>query len=361
MEVLVVVKSIARQIFWKNKKVLITGHTGFKGAWLTFWLNHLGAKITGVALEPYTQPNLFNLLRIDSICDSHILDIRNYEQLEEIVKTSSPEIVFHLAAQPLVRTSYDQPLETFTTNIIGTANILNAIRFSDSTKVGIMITTDKVYKNNEWRWQYRETDQLGGYDPYSCSKAAAELVIDGYTNSFLEGQGIAISSARAGNIIGGGDWSLDRLIPDAVRAWSSEKNTLEIRRPNATRPWQHVLEPLSGYMKLAELTWESPSISGAYNFGPLTNSNATVKEIIELARKHYGRGEIAIIEDYSGPHEAANLELDISKAISTLSWRPKFTLSQAVNLSMNWYRAFFKGEPAENLCINDIELFEKEI
>ena len=267
--------------FWRGKRVLLTGHTGFKGSWLALWLKRLGAKVTGIAIEPNTSPSLFELGDIQEGMISHYCDIRNLTKLQILIESVQPEIVFHLAAQPLVRASYKDPLDTFSTNIIGTANILDSLRKVESCKVAVMVTTDKVYRNKEWLYPYRESDALGGYDPYSASKAASEIVISSYRDSFLAQQGLAVGSARAGNVIGGGDWSQDRLIPDAVRAWQAGV-ALEIRNPKATRPWQHVLEPLAGYLTLAYKLWNQPELVGAYNFGPQPHEVASVRTVIEL-------------------------------------------------------------------------------
>ena len=349
---------VPKESFWKEKQVLITGHTGFKGSWLSIWLNKLGANVTGIALAPDTNPNLFQSGNINELIDSHIIDIRDSEELDRAIVKIDPEIVFHLAAQPLVRKSYDQPLITHNTNIIGTANILNSLRDCKNFRVGIMITTDKVYKNKEWKWPYKETDELGGYDPYSSSKAAAEIIIDSFKSSFFNHKNIAISSARAGNIVGGGDWSMDRLIPDAIRAWVQEKDVLEIRSPDAIRPWQHVLEPLFGYIQLAESSWADHSLAGSYNFGPNVSEVATVSDIISLARESFGKGEIKFLQNYTGPHEAINLQLDITKAESILSWSPKLNLAKTIDLTMEWYKKFYSGSNAVDLCIEDINSFE---
>ncbi|MFY8051770.1 MAG: CDP-glucose 4,6-dehydratase, partial [Armatimonadaceae bacterium] len=261
--------------FWNGKRVVITGHTGFKGSWLTLWLSQLGAKVTGIALEPCTTPSIFNEANIAECCDHHVCDIRDAAKTASLIKAANPEIIFHLAAQPLVRLSYREPLETFASNVMGTANVLNALRECPDCRTAVMITTDKVYHNREWAWPYREDDTLGGHDPYSASKAACEIVINSFRQSFLNDAGVAVASVRAGNVIGGGDWSEDRLIPDAVRAWTSGQ-TLSIRRPDSVRPWQHVLEPLRGYIELAEKLHETPSLAGAYNFGPRTHMAATV-------------------------------------------------------------------------------------
>ena len=284
-----VVTTTSRQLsanFWRGKRVLLTGHTGFKGSWLALWLQRLGAQVTGIALPPNTTPNLFDLARIAGGVTNHFCDIRDPLALAKIIRHADPEIDFHLAAQPLVRTSYRDPLATYASNIMGTAHVLDALRGLEGAKVAVMVTTDKVYRNQEWHYPYRETDELGGHDPYSASKAASEIVIASYRSAYLAEQGVAVASARAGNVIGGGDWSTDRLIPDAVRAWQTAR-PLEVRRPQATRPWQHVLEPLATYLALAQTLWQQPVLAGAYNFGPHTQQAATVREVIEQARSAF--------------------------------------------------------------------------
>ncbi|MBC7618723.1 MAG: CDP-glucose 4,6-dehydratase, partial [Candidatus Saccharibacteria bacterium] len=276
------VPSLVDVDFWRGKRVLITGHTGFKGAWLAFWLQRLGANVTGIALPAATQPSLFALLGEKPWMNSHHGDIRDATSLKAAVHSARPEIVFHLAAQALVRASYQQPLDTFATNVMGTANLLEALRDLPSVRVAVMVTTDKVYQNREWLYPYREDDALGGHDPYSASKAASELVIASYRSSYLESAGLAVASVRAGNVIGGGDWSADRLIPDAVRAWQA-KQPLVIRNPHATRPWQHVLEPLAGYLALACQLWAKPALAGAYNMGPSPHAASSVENVINLA------------------------------------------------------------------------------
>ena len=343
-----------RQIdFWRGKRVLLTGHTGFKGGWLTLWLNQLGAIVTGISLMPSTTPNLFNLANIKEICENHICDIRNAKELTSLIKSAQPEVIFHLAAQPLVRKSYREPIDTFSTNVMGTANLLDALRGLESVKVVVMVTTDKVYRNNEWHWPYREDDALGGFDPYSASKAASEIVIASFRDAFLSEQGVAVASARAGNVIGGGDWSQDRLIPDAVRAWQ-EGVTLEIRMPHSIRPWQHVLEPIAGYLTLAEKLRYQPLLAGAYNFGPYTYELATVKEMVELARIAYGKGEIRFGDDNEGLHEAGRLALETSKAQFDLGVHPKWTLAETVKRTMTWYLAQHSGADARKLCLAEI-------
>ncbi len=343
--------------FWNGRRVLITGHTGFKGAWLTLWLSRMGAEVTGISLPPDTIPNLFELADLAVLCDSRCCDIRDGSALATHIKDADPEVVFHLAAQPLVRASYRKPLDTFAVNIMGTANFLDSLRHVNASRVAVMITTDKVYRNNEQPWPYREDDALGGHDPYSASKAASEIVIDSYRKSYFTEQELAVASARAGNVIGGGDWSEDRLIPDAVRVWQTDK-TLSVRRPDAVRPWQHVLEPLAGYCVLAQQLWSDAKLTGAYNFGPLTHEAAGVREVIELARSAYGSGEVQYGETVDGPHEAGRLVLETAKARELLAVQPRFSLAEAVQRTMKWYRSQHSGADARNLCEQDIAAYE---
>jgi CDP-glucose 4,6-dehydratase len=346
--------------FWRGKRVLITGHTGFKGAWLAFWLQRLGAEVTGIALPAATKPSLFGLLAEESWMHSHEADIRDATLLKTLVRAAHPEIVFHLAAQALVRASYQQPVETFATNVMGTANLLDALRDLPGVRVAVMVTTDKVYQNREWPHPYREDDALGGHDPYSASKAASELVIASYRASFLDASGIAVASARAGNVIGGGDWSLDRLIPDAVRAWQSGR-TLSIRSPGSTRPWQHVLEPLAGYLRMAEILWSQPKLSGAYNFGPNSHEVATVHTVVELARHTYGAGEVDYHGEKNTLHEAGALSLETAKARLILGVEPKWSLPEAVQRTVVWYRNQIAGADARELCAADIDAYESQV
>lgn len=343
--------------FWCGKRVLVTGHTGFKGGWLVLWLQRLGAKVCGVALPPATHPNLFALARVAEGIESHFCDIRQAQQFTAVVHTFRPEIVLHLAAQPLVRASYRDPLETFASNIMGTAHLLDAMRGLDSVRVAVMVTTDKVYRNLEQPYPYREDDALGGHDPYSASKAASEIVIASYRDAFLKEQGVAIASARAGNVIGGGDWSEDRLIPDAVRAWQADQR-LDIRRPQAIRPWQHVLEPLHGYLSLAEKLWHRPELAAAYNFGPHTHEAATVHEVVELARKAYGQGAVCYGDGSAGPHEAGWLALETAKARVALDVKPKWPLAETVTRTMAWYQAQQAGADARELCLEEITRYQ---
>jgi len=342
--------------FWNSKRVLITGHTGFKGTWLSIWLKKLGANVCGVSLNPNSNPNLYELSNINSFLSNHICDVRDYDNLSKICINFRPEIVFHLAAQSLVRASYINPLETFSTNVQGTANLLESLKYVNCLKVIVAITTDKVYKNHEHIFPYRETDELGGHDPYSASKSAAEIVISCFRDSFLNDMGIGVASARSGNVIGGGDWSQDRLIPDAIRSWI-KGDPLEIRQPYATRPWQHVLEPILGYLKLAEKLWTSNSYSGAYNFGPMSHEVATVKEVVQMASYIFGNGKV-IWGGSTGPHEAISLSLETAKAQHVLGVTPCWSLQEAVHRTINWYKKLQHGIDAYDLCMQDITEYE---
>lgn len=338
--------------FWKNKRVLITGHTGFKGGWLSLWLDSMGAKICGISLEPNTDPNLFTLAHVVDGIEHHIADIRNAPALAKIIQKFDPEIVFHMAAQPLVRASYKDPLGNFDTNIMGTANVLEALRTCLSIKTIVVITTDKVYENFEVPRPYQEADHLGGHDPYSASKAACEIVVQSYSKSFFEDKGVRLVSARSGNVIGGGDWSEDRLIPDALKAWQSGK-TLEIRSPDSVRPWQHVLDPLAGYILLAE----KPGTDHAYNFGPDNQKSVTVRAVIDLAKADYGQGEVRYHTNHEGPHEAGLLLLDITKAKKELGFKPTWDLKTSIQKTMEWYKKVAKGDDARSLCLQQIQEF----
>ncbi len=343
--------------FWRDKRVLLTGHTGFKGSWLALWLERMGARVTGLALAPQTQPSLFEAAQVASGLSSHLCDVRDGAAVARMVAAAAPEIVLHLAAQPLVRASYAAPLDTMATNIMGTAHLLEALRTVATVRVAVMVTTDKVYQNLEQIYPYREGDALGGHDPYSASKAASELVIASYRAAFLAGRGVAVASARAGNVIGGGDWSQDRLLPDAIRAWSSGQ-TLVLRSPHATRPWQHVLEPLAGYLCLTERLWDCPELAAAFNFGPEPHEAAAVEHVIRLAARAFGGGSVDIHEGAQGPHEAGRLALETAKARHVLGVIPHWGLDAAVERSVRWYRRFVDGEDARALCAADIDAFE---
>lgn len=348
--------------FYKGKRVLVTGHTGFKGSWLSIWLNELGADVVGVGLDPYSDKDNFVLSGIGSKIKADIrADIRDGERMKEIFAEYKPEIVFHLAAQPLVRLSYDIPVDTYQTNVMGTINILEAIRATDSMKVGVMITTDKCYENKEQIWGYRENEPMGGYDPYSSSKGATEIAIASWRRSFFnpedyEKHGKSIASVRAGNVIGGGDWALDRIIPDCIRALEAGK-PIDIRSPKAIRPWQHVLEPLGGYMLLARKMWESPTeYCEGWNFGPRAESISTVWEVASKVVENYGSGELRDISDPDALHEAKLLMLDISKAKFRLGWEPRMDIDQTIAMTADWYRRYRNENPYE-LCVRQIKQY----
>ncbi len=343
--------------FWQGRRVLLTGHTGFKGSWLAWWLRRMGARVHGLALAPATEPALFNLLHLAHDLAGHqVGDVTDTAAVARAVRECNPEVVLHLAAQALVRPGYEDPLGTFATNVMGTATVLDALRQAPSLKVAVVVTTDKVYRNREWAFPYRETDELGGHDPYSASKAASELVLDCWRSSWLDRQGVAVASARAGNVIGGGDWSPERLLPDAVRAWQSG-SVLDVRRPSATRPWQHVLEPLCGYLRLAEVLWTKPQLAGAYNFGPPTQDAATVRSVIEQAQRAWGGGEVQWSDGSEGPHEAGWLALEVAKARATLGVHPRWGLQHAVQRTLQWYRSLEEGGSAQALCEADLQAF----
>lgn len=332
------------QLAYTGKKIFLTGHTGFKGAWLLKTLSLLGADVKGYSLEPKTTDDLFYLIEGEKISESVIADLRDKKRLENEVLKFQPDFVFHLAAQPLVRLSYEIPAETFEVNVIGTANVLDAVRLLEKKCEVILITTDKVYHNNEWIYPYRENDRLGGYDPYSASKACAELVIDSYRNSFfnIEKYNVhqkAIAVARAGNVIGGGDWSKDRLIPDIAKAFAIDKPVV-IRNPQSIRPWQHVLEPVVGYLILGANLAYDYRFSKSYNFGPNLSDALTVSAMIKLAITSWGKGEYIVEQLEDQPHEAGLLKLDISKAMEELRWGPKWNAQEAVSMTMDWYTEF---------------------
>jgi CDP-glucose 4,6-dehydratase len=342
------------QDVYKGKRILITGHTGFKGSWLSLWLKELGADVVGYALEPPTKPNLFEALNLDEKITHTIGDVRDEEHLLSVFEKYQPEFVFHLAAQPLVRFSYKEPKLTYETNVMGTVNVLEAVRKTNSVRVCIIVTSDKCYENKEWVYGYRETDPMGGYDPYSSSKGCAELVTSAYRRSFFtpkdygKNHNVALTSVRAGNVIGGGDWGEDRLIPDCVRALSQKKEIF-VRNPSATRPWQYILEPLTGYLLIGgSMDEDGVGYSSAWNFGPNDESIITVEELVKLVIKHWGSGS-HIIDTLNHPHEAGLLKLDASKARALLGWKPIYDVYEAVEKTINWYKNFYNGMRKEEL------------
>lgn len=359
--------------FWKDKRVLLTGHTGFKGSWIALWLIELGANVFGLALPPQDNSALFNQLDVtDKLRGHYLQDINDFENISRIIQEIQPEVVIHLAAQPLVRRSFHEPLETWRTNVIGSVNLLESLKSVKNNCAVVMVTTDKVYCNREWNYGYRENDELGGYDPYSASKAAAELAIKSWRSSFV-GRGImrtphlAIATARAGNVIGGGDWAEDRIIPDFVRSISAGKKIL-LRNPKATRPWQHVLEPVGGYLLLCEklmkdiLQSDTPNdrkideLCSAFNFGPNVESNRSVSELVETCI-NYWEGSWGVITNAENPHEAGLLHLNIEKAYNLLGWQPRWPFATTIERTMNWYQKVHAGEDALKCCKADLEAY----
>lgn len=348
---------------YKGKKVLVTGHTGFKGSWLSIWLRELGAEVIGCSLDPYTEKDNFVLSHLSEKIVDIRGDIRDRKHLRKVFDKYQPEIVFHLAAQPLVRISYDIPVETYETNLMGTINILEEIRNCGNTKIGIMITTDKCYENKEQIWGYRENEAFGGYDPYSSSKGACEIAIQSWRNSFFnpkdyEKHGKSIASVRAGNVIGGGDWAKDRIVPDCIRALEEGKD-IEIRSPKSIRPWEHVLEPLSGYLLLGQKMMEDPTkYCEGWNFGPNLDAIVNVWEVAEKIVKDYGKGNLKDISDPNALHEAKLLLLDITKSRFELGWKPTLTIDESIELTAEWYKRYV-NEDVYKLCVEQINKFSK--
>lgn len=347
---------------YSGKKIIVTGHTGFKGSWLALWLMKIGAKVTGISYDVPTKPSHFDACNLNSHIEDHRVDIRSYEQIKKIIKKVQPDFVFHLAAQAIVRTSYDAPVDTMMTNSIGTANILEAIRTIDKPVVAVLITSDKAYDNVEWTWGYRENDRLGGKDPYSASKGMAELVIKSFVESYFSSptNNVLIGIARAGNVIGGGDWAADRIVPDCMRSWANKK-VVEVRSPNATRPWQHVLEPLSGYLSLGiELSNKNDYHGEAFNFGPPASQNYSVRELIDEMACHWESvkwNDVSNLQ-YHVP-EAALLKLNCDKALFNLKWYPTLDFKETVGMTVEWYKRYYQDAPDSiyDLSISQIEQY----
>ena len=340
--------------FWRGKRVLLTGHTGFKGSWMSLWLQKLGADLHGLALAPPTEPGLFEVANVAKGMSDRRGDLRDYETVLTHMKSIQPEIVLHMAAQPLVRRSYHHPIETFATNVMGTVHMLEAARHVGSVKAIVNITTDKCYENREWVWGYREDEPMGGHDPYSSSKACAELVSAAYRKSFLKEAQIAMATARAGNVIGGGDWASDRLVPDIFRSLQN-KQSVAIRNPHAIRPWQHVLEPLSGYLFLAERLYKQGQMDAeAWNFGPHDEDARSVQWIVERLCEEWGEHARWHIQEGAQLHEANFLKLDISKARQRLDWRPRWSLDTALQHTSDWHRAWLAGLDMQAVCFDQI-------
>ena len=342
--------------FWRERRVLVTGHTGFKGAWLALWLQSLGAHVTGFAKDIPTRPSLYELARVGEGMDSVDGDIREHEQLAAAIARAAPEIVIHMAAQSLVRRSFAQPRETYETNVMGTANVLDAVRVNgDGVRAVISVTSDKCYENREWEWGYREHEPMGGHDPYSSSKGAAELVTAAYRRSFFASpDGPRVASARAGNVIGGGDWGEDRLLPDVMRA-ALAGEAVRVRNPNSIRPWQHVLNPLSGYLTLAQALWESPEHATAWNFGPPEQDARPVGWIVQRAGELWPGGVCSTLDDGPHPHEARYLKLDSSRARQRLGWEPVIGLNEAIEQTVRWYLALEAGEDMREVTLEQIQ------
>lgn len=348
--------------FWKGKRVFITGHTGFKGGWTSLWLQKLGANVKGYALESSTSVSFYDAAKVADGIESQFGDVRDLDLLRKSMLAFAPEIVIHMAAQPLVRASYNDPVGTYQTNVMGTVNLFESVRSCDSVKAVVNVTTDKCYQNNEWEWGYRETEPMGGYDPYSNSKGCSELVSSAYRQSFFNQQSaVSLASARAGNVIGGGDWSDDRLIPDALKAFDAHKPVV-IRNPLAIRPWQHVLEPISGYLTLAEkLCVVGDDFAEGWNFGPNEGDTKPVGEVMDYLVSNWPSGGTWVLDKYEQPHEAQLLKLDISKAKSRLKWEPKWSLDKALESIIQWHHSWLDGDEMQATTLNQIKEYENQL
>jgi CDP-glucose 4,6-dehydratase len=353
-------KGKVSSLFWENKKVFLTGHTGFKGSWVSLWLKSMGANVKGYSLVPSTTPNIFTEANVAEEMESEVGDIRDLDKISKSMSAFNPDILIHMAAQPLVRLSYNDPVNTYTTNVIGTVNVLEAARKCVNLKAIVSITTDKCYENNEWEWGYRENEAMGGHDPYSSSKGCAELVTSAYRRSFFGAEGTAsIASARAGNVIGGGDWADDRLIPDILKAFEKSEPVV-IRNPLSTRPWQHVLEPLSGYLVLAqELYLKGDAYAEAWNFGPKDEDCKPVNWILDKMVSKWGAGASWELDKENNPHEAGFLKLDCSKAASRLKWQPKWNLEETVNLIIDWHQLYLNKQDVKVQCLKEIKKYTR--
>lgn len=347
--------------FWHGKRVLLTGHTGFKGSWLSLWLLSMGSVLRGIALDAPTTPALFDIARVADGMDHKVADVRDYDAIRSLIFEFKPEIIFHMAAQPLVRLSYEEPIATYATNVMGTVHVLEAARHAGSVRSVVNVTTDKCYENREWVWGYREDEAMGGYDPYSSSKGCSELVSNAYRKSFLQASGIGLATARAGNVIGGGDWAVDRLVPDTLKALEQRRPVL-IRNPHAVRPWQHVLEPLSGYLLLAESLFEHGQLDAeGWNFGPCDDDARPVQWVVERLCKEWGAGASWVLQPGDHPHEAHYLKLDVSKARQRLNWSPRLPLQTALTQVNEWHQEWLSGSDMQAISLRQITEYWNQI
>ncbi len=344
--------------FWEGRRVFLTGHSGFKGGWLALWLNALGARVAGFSLPPVTCPSLYEVARVAECAVSQLADIRHPDALGQAMESFAPEVVFHLAAQPLVRESYRNPADTYATNVMGTVHLLEAVRRCPSVRAVVVVTTDKCYENHEWPWPYREQDSLGGHDPYSSSKACVELLCSAWRKSWLSEQDVALATARAGNVLGGGDWSAERLVPDILRAWQAGE-PLTLRYPQATRPWQHVLDPLQGYLLLARsLVEHGAGFAGAWNFGPDPSGIVSVQRLVEQLARYWPEPVHWAMDEAEQPHEAGLLALDSSKARQRLGWLPRWTLEETLAKTLDWHLAWQRGQDMRQFSLEQIRAYQ---